>query len=52
MIKGIGIDLIENKRINDLEIFLKNNSEAGQNPKVLKFLIKSMVHHLRKRFCL
>ncbi len=31
--------LIENKRINDLEIFLKNNSEAGQNPKVLKFLI-------------
>ena len=31
--------LIKNNRINDLEIFLKNNLEVGQNPKVLKFLI-------------
>jgi hypothetical protein len=31
--------LIKNNRINDLEIFLKNNIEVAQNPKVFKFLI-------------
>ena len=31
--------LIKKKRINDLEILLKNNPEAGANPKALKFLL-------------
>jgi len=31
--------LIKKNRIDDLEIFLKNNVEVGQNPKVLKLLI-------------
>ena len=31
--------LIKNKRINDLEILLKNNPEVGKNSKAVKFLI-------------
>ena len=31
--------LIEKKRINDLEILLKNNPEVGKNTKAIKFLI-------------
>ena len=31
--------LIKNKRIDDLELLLKNNSEVGQNSKAVKFLI-------------
>jgi len=31
--------LIKNKRINNLETFVKNNPEVGQNKKAIKFLI-------------
>jgi len=31
--------LIEKKRINDLEVLLKNNPEVGKNTKAIKFLI-------------